>query len=166
MTVSEVRTDGRLSLIIIGRDITRRKATEAKLEESRRRLRTIAANLPGVVFQRVLDRDGQFSYPYVSEGIEEILGRPPREIVEDSSLLLDAITDPDRKRLLDALLVSADTLEPMREDMRIVGRDGRLRWLRGQSRPRRRGRHHRLGRRHPRYHRRGRGADAGRGRGA
>jgi PAS domain S-box-containing protein len=139
MTVSEVRSDGRLSLIVIGRDITRRKATELLLEESERRLRSIAANLPGVVFQRVLDPDGTFAYPYVSEGIEEILGCEPSDIVFDSAILFDTMVDEDRQRLLAALLVSAETLEPVREDVRVQGRDGRIRWLRGQSRPRRRG---------------------------
>ncbi|MGE5547422.1 MAG: PAS domain S-box protein [Solirubrobacterales bacterium] len=139
MTVSEVRSDGRLSLIVIGRDITRRKATELMLEETERRLRSIAANLPGVVFQRVLDPDGTFAYPYVSEGIEEILGCGASEIVFDSSILFDAMEDGDRERLLAALSTSAVTLEPVREDVRVRGADGRMHWLRGQSRARRRG---------------------------
>jgi PAS domain S-box-containing protein len=138
MTVSEVRSDGRLSLIVIGRDITRRRKTEQMLEETERRLRTIAANLPGVVFQRVLDEEGSFSYPYVSQGIEEILGCMPQDIVEDCSLLFDAMPDGDREHLLRALLDSADTLEPVSEVFRVHGRGGRIRWLRGQSRPRRR----------------------------
>ncbi|MGE4280035.1 MAG: PAS domain S-box protein [Magnetospirillum sp.] len=39
MTVSEVRTDGKLSLIVIGRDITQRKRTESVLAETEQRLR-------------------------------------------------------------------------------------------------------------------------------
>ncbi|MBC7908306.1 MAG: PAS domain S-box protein [Rhodospirillaceae bacterium] len=139
MTVSEVRSDGRLSLIVIGRDITRRKATELMLEETERRLRSIAANVPGVVFQRVLDSDGTFTYPYVSEGIEEILGCEATDIVVDASILFNAMLASDRRRLMDALQVSADTLEAVDEDVRVTGADGRTRWLSGQSRPRRRG---------------------------
>lgn len=139
MTVSEVRSDGRLSLIVIGRDITRRRTTELMLEETERRLRSIASNLPGVVFQRILDPDGTFSYPYVSEGIEEILDCPAADIVFDSSILFDAMVDEDRERLLASLVVSAENLGPVREDVRVTGSSGRLRWLRGQSRPRRRG---------------------------
>jgi PAS domain S-box-containing protein len=139
MTVSEVRTDGRLSLIVIGRDITRRRATEQMLEETERRLRSIAANVPGVVFQRVLGTDGTFTYPYVSDGIDEILGCDAAAIVADSSLLFDAMLDGDRKRLLKDLLVSADSMEPVDEDVRVRAANGRQRWLSGQSRPRRRG---------------------------
>ncbi len=138
MTVSEVRTDGRLSLIVIGRDITRRKTTEQMLEESERRLRSIAANLPGVMFQRVLGSDGVFAYPYVSEGIEGILGCSSSDIVRDPAIFFDAMLDQDRERLLSGLSESADTLAPMLEDVRVVDASGRMRWLVGQSRPYRR----------------------------
>ena len=139
MTVSELRRDGKLSLIVIGRDITRRKTIEARLEESERRLRTIAANLPGVVFQRSRGANGRFRYPYVSEGIRDILGHSPEAIVRNPSLLSDAILQDDRERLRTMLEISTRTLEPVREDIRVRDPKGRLRWLRGQSRPRRRG---------------------------
>ncbi|MGE5503597.1 MAG: PAS domain S-box protein, partial [Actinomycetota bacterium] len=138
MTVSEVRRDGRLSLIVIGRDVTRRKVTEMMLEESERRLRSIATNLPGVVFQRAMDEDGGYSFPYVSEGIREILGDDAVNFMLDRSLLADAMLAEDRARLSEALARSAQTLEPVREDTRVRGADGRIHWLRGQSRPRRR----------------------------
>ncbi|MBR9970729.1 PAS domain-containing sensor histidine kinase [Magnetospirillum sulfuroxidans] len=46
MTVSEVRTDGRLSLIVIGRDISRRKQTESVLAETEQRLRLMFEAAP------------------------------------------------------------------------------------------------------------------------
>lgn len=139
MTVSEVRSDGRLSLIVIGRDITRRRETEQMLEETTRRLGSIAQNLPGVVFQRQMDAEGTLTYPYVSEAIAEITGHPAGDIVTDPGPLFDCMEDGDRRRLLASILDSAKTLEPVREDVRVDDGQGRRRWLRGQSRPRRRG---------------------------
>jgi len=139
MTTSELRTDGRLSLIVIGRDITERRATEAKLAETEHRLRTIAANLPGVVFKRSMGADGTIRYPYISEGIHEILGCAPQDIVKDPSFLHDAIIPADRRRLMDVLRDPERSLDPVGEDIRVVDPHGRLRWLRGQSRPRFRG---------------------------
>lgn len=138
MTISEVRNDGQLSLIVIGRDITRRKATEARLEETERRLSSIASNLPGVVFQRVREAEGQYSYPYLSEGIADILGQPAEAIMQDPHLLFAAIPDSDRLRLINDLEQSVKTLSPVGESTRIVGTDGRQHWLSGESRPRRR----------------------------
>jgi len=57
MTVSEVRSDGRLSLIVIGRDISRRKQTESVLAETEQRLRlTFEAAPMGIL---VADADGR-----------------------------------------------------------------------------------------------------------
>ena len=56
MTVSEVRSDGQLSLIVIGRDITVRKHTEMALADAERRLRQIYETAPiGII---VTDWDG------------------------------------------------------------------------------------------------------------
>lgn len=136
MTVSEVRYDGRLSLIVIGRDITRRKNAELMLEETEVRLRTIASNLPGVVFQRRLEADGNFAYSYMSEGIVEIVGHEAAEIVENANLLFNAMIDADRERLLRGLARSAQNLDPVDEAVRVIGPDGHVRWLSGQARPR------------------------------
>ena len=60
MTVSEVRSDGTLSLIVIGRDITQRRTAEKQREESERRLRiTFAAASLGIV---VVSPDGTIQF--------------------------------------------------------------------------------------------------------
>ncbi|WP_161539598.1 PAS domain S-box protein [Paramagnetospirillum kuznetsovii] len=78
MTVSEVRRDGRLSLVVIGRDISRRREAERLLAESEQRLRvTFAAASLGIV---VLDKDGviQFYNPafesMAGDGYDDLLG--------------------------------------------------------------------------------------------
>ncbi|CAA7626342.1 PAS domain S-box protein [Magnetospirillum sp. SS-4] len=60
MTVSEVRSDGKLSLIVIGRDITLRRTAEKRLEESEKRLRVaFAAASLGIV---VVAPDGTIQF--------------------------------------------------------------------------------------------------------
>ncbi|MDO8606504.1 MAG: PAS domain S-box protein [Phaeospirillum sp.] len=60
ITISETRSDGKLSLIVIGRDITRRRTAERLLEESEQRLRvTFAAASLGIV---VVDLDGTIRF--------------------------------------------------------------------------------------------------------
>jgi PAS domain S-box-containing protein len=78
MTVSEVRADGHMSLIIIGRDITRRRLAEKRLEESERRLRIgFAAASLGIA---VVSLDGliQFYNPafeaMAGDGFDNLLG--------------------------------------------------------------------------------------------
>jgi len=60
MTISEVRSDGKLSLIVIGRDISQRRHTEQMLAASEQRLRvTFAAASLGIV---VVARDGTIQF--------------------------------------------------------------------------------------------------------
>jgi two-component system, cell cycle sensor histidine kinase and response regulator CckA len=76
MTVSEVRSDGRLSLIVIGRDITRRKATEMMLRDSEERLRiTFAAASLGIV---VVSLNGTIQY--YNPAFKAITGRNDYEL--------------------------------------------------------------------------------------
>ncbi len=137
MGISEVRMEGRRLFIFIGRDITQRKRTEEALRETEMRLRSIAANLPGIVFQRVLTADGRLKYHYVSDGIRHLLGIDPAEVMADAEAFLRVMAPGDREKYLAALTHSAETLEPVEDELRVVGRDGRARWLRGSARPRR-----------------------------
>lgn len=60
LTISELRRDGKLSLIVIGRDITRRRTAERLLAESEQRLRiTFAAASLGIV---VISLDGHIQF--------------------------------------------------------------------------------------------------------
>lgn len=138
LSTSEVRLEGRRVYVGIGRDITERKRTETALRESEQRLGAIAANLPGIVFQRVLRADGRVAYSYVSEGSRLFLDLEPEELMEDPQRFLAVLSTDERQRFLAALGRSASALEPFEEEMAVTGSDGRRRWLRGQSRPTRR----------------------------
>ncbi len=138
LSTSEVRLEGHRLFVAIGRDITARKATEAALRESEQRLGAIAANMPGMVFQRVLRSDGRLEFTYVSDGCRDFLGVEPEELMADSQLFLNALSADERQRFLAALGRSARTMEPFEEEVAALGHDGRRRWLRGQSRPTRR----------------------------
>ena len=138
LSTSEVRLEGHRLFVAIGRDITARKATEAALRETEQRLGAIAANMPGMVFQRVLRADGRLDFTYVSDGCRDFLGVEPEELMADSHLFLNAVSADERQRFLAALGRSARTMEPFEEEVAAIGGDGRRRWLRGQSRPTRR----------------------------
>jgi diguanylate cyclase (GGDEF)-like protein/PAS domain S-box-containing protein len=135
LSTTEVRLEGRRLFVGIGRDITERKLTEAALRESEERLRAIAANVPGMVFQRVLRADGTLHFSYVSEGCRAVLGLGPEELMDNPQLFLSLIPEEDRPSFFAGLGRSARTREPFDEEMAVPGADGRRRWLRGQSRP-------------------------------
>ena len=138
LSAEDVRIEGCRLTVGIGRDITRRKRIEAALRETEQRLGAIAGNLPGMVFQRILHRDGRLEFSYASEGCRAVLGIEPEDLMADPRLFLNLLSEPERHRFLTDLDKSADTLNPLEEEMAVVAPDGGRRWLRGRSRPIRR----------------------------
>jgi diguanylate cyclase (GGDEF)-like protein/PAS domain S-box-containing protein len=137
LSLSEVLTEGRRLFIAIVRDITQRKETEARLHETEQRLLTIADNIQGIVFQRMMTADGALRFSYVSEGCRAVLGVDPDDLIADGDMFLDLLNDMDRGLFIESVHRSADSLEPMEADIQITSRTGDRRWLRSWSRPRR-----------------------------
>ena len=70
-------------------------AADRVRRESLERLDRIAANVPGIVYQLRVDRNGVVSYPYISEGIRDTAGIEPDALRADPSLLLRMIHPDD-----------------------------------------------------------------------
>ena len=116
-------------------DITERKQRELALAQSRERLEKVAANVPGFVYEFRLDANGKESYPYVSDGIEDVFGITAEQAMLDADAVYRVIDETDAERLRQRLASESDQGKVWREDFR-VRRDGELRWVREISHPR------------------------------
>ena len=121
--------------VAVKEDITDRKRSEEALRLSEQRFRSMTANIPGVVYQRVLRPDGSIFYPFVSEGVREIYGFEPEAVMADSSLFRNTIHPADRDRFLAAFEKSAESGTPLITDIRIIARNGRTKWVHVRARP-------------------------------
>lgn len=137
LALSEVLMEGRRLYIAIIRDITARKETEARLHETEERLLTIADNIQGIVFQRVLRADGYMTFSYISEGCRSILGVESEDFLADGELFLSMMDPGDRNQFIEGMRRSADLMEPMEADIKMFSKSGEEVWLRSLSRPRR-----------------------------
>jgi len=120
-----------------GTDETRTVEAHDRAWESEHRLQTVADRLPGVVFQRLRKPDGRIEYPYLSAGVERILGYSAEELQNDPLIWTDLIHPDDRPRFEVAVAESGKTLEPMDFTFRMAPRAGEDRWVWHRSRPRR-----------------------------
>jgi diguanylate cyclase (GGDEF)-like protein/PAS domain S-box-containing protein len=102
---------------------------------SEERVSSIAANMPGIIFQRVRQPDGIVYYPFFSDGVREILGYEPEDMKTADDGCLDVIHWADRDDYLNRMRESANTLEPSNEEFRVITRNGSVKWLRGTTRP-------------------------------
>lgn len=115
-----------------------RRRAEQAVRDSEERLRSIASNVPGAIFQCVLTPDGTLQYPFLTGGTyRELYGRDPDEIMADPSILREIIHPDDYGRWLEDLQESAHSLETQDTELRIVAPSGEIKWVRSVASPRR-----------------------------
>ena len=94
-------------------------------------------HFPGHTMQRLRTPDGRYRYSYVSPGVKQTFGLDPDALMNASSVRHDWLHDDDRRRFLEALERSAETLGTLDEEVRVLLPDGRCKWVRSIGHPRR-----------------------------
>ena len=100
-------------------------------------LQNMTSRVPGVVYQYLLHPDGRSSFPFASEGIQDIYGVSPDEIRKDASRILSAIEPADLAGVKVSIAVSAKNLTAWEHEYRVRLADGHVRWLSGTAAPQR-----------------------------
>lgn len=103
--------------------------------ELRRFFDSMTSHFPGHVMQRVMQKDGAVRYTYVSPGVTA-LGLDAEAILKATPSPQDWIHPDDAARWRAALSRSAEALETLDEEVRVIGLDGRVRWVRSIGNPR------------------------------
>jgi two-component system, cell cycle sensor histidine kinase and response regulator CckA len=119
-------------------EIRVRKQVEAELTLSNERYYQITSNLPGLVYQFMRHVDGSYSIPYISDGIQEMLGVRAEEALRDVGTIVKLIHPEDCPALERSLEVSAETFSPYDCEFRaLIG--GKVIWFSAKAQPKRSG---------------------------
>jgi len=117
---------------LIGSAIMRYKAGE-KLEKSEKQFRTLAQNIPGIVFRVSLAGSDMEFY---NENLEKVTGYSARELASGQiSSLIPLIFPDDKQRVIEAKKLSIKTGEPYEIEYRIIDKFGRIRVMSERGRP-------------------------------
>ncbi|MDH3890112.1 MAG: PAS domain S-box protein [candidate division Zixibacteria bacterium] len=116
-------------------DITQRVRAEEALRKSEERFSDIANSMPGAVYQFMMDKEGQFSFPFMSDVLESMAGVPARLLMDDANRMFDLIHPDDHQALLESIAESARTMTTWEFEFRVVRPDKRIAWLKGSSNP-------------------------------
>lgn len=127
--------EGERGGVVIVRDITDQQAKERALKESEERFRSMTANVPGMVYQRINYPDGSVEYPYINEGTQEILGVSIDTITEDPAFMASTIHPDDRERFSAIIADAAARNEPYETEFRALHSSGEYKWVRTRGRP-------------------------------
>ncbi|MEH2027282.1 PAS domain S-box protein [Nostoc sp.] len=98
-------------------------------------LETVAANLPGMIFQILQRQDGSVFIPYISSGCKYLYELEPEAVQADFQVLYKLIHPQDIKAFTESIAVCRNTLTPWHWEGRIVTPSGKLKWIQGTSQP-------------------------------
>jgi PAS domain S-box-containing protein len=105
------------------------------LQQADERLTSLAQNLPGVVYQRVVDPDGEIRYTYISEGARDLFGVSPEQVIADPQAVFDRHGPEYRATFRENLLQASRDLTMWDVEAPIITQDGEHKWGHAIARP-------------------------------
>lgn len=110
-------------------DITAQVLAQQAQRSSEEQLRLLTAQIPGMVYMVRLGHDGRRDYRFVSEGVREIFGFGPEDLMRDPQLVVRFRHPDDASLLLQDVQMVLDGGTELAGEFRIVRPDGQLRWI-------------------------------------
>ena len=96
---------------------------------------SLAAMIPGVVYQRIVTPAGQIYYTYISEGAADLFGLSPSEIVENPEALFSSYSPEYRAEFREKLIEASRKLTIWDVEASFVRPDGSRRYTHAIARP-------------------------------
>ena len=101
----------------------------AEISPNPLRLDNFIANLPCMAFQLLLGSNESFSFSYIGEGSQALLGLSPDALKADINLFLNLIHPEDSQAFIESMRLSARNLAFWSWEGRVTLADGELKWL-------------------------------------
>lgn len=100
-----------------------------------RRLSRMADHIPGFLYTFKVDANGHGCFPYVSEGIKDIYGLQPEDVLEDITPMLNMAHPDDGASLNAAIAMSVANLTSFHYEFRICHPGKGVLWLEAKAMP-------------------------------
>ncbi|MFO1424141.1 MAG: PAS domain S-box protein [Candidatus Competibacteraceae bacterium] len=126
--------DRAMGVVLATQDITDQKQAEAALWASKEQLRSIANNIPGVVYQFYAQPTGELGFHYISERANELFGMSNQ--VKDAFARFTARVAPtDRELFLASIRQAIATASPWDFEGRFIKPTGEAIWFKSLASP-------------------------------
>ena len=130
---SVINYQGKPAVIGTALDITDRKRTEKKLQESEQIFRQLAENVREVFYLFEVNAQDTLTLCYISPAYREIWGRSGESLYQEPRSYCETVHPDDRDRVKKSL--GRKSREEVEEVYRIIRPDGSLRWIKDRSFP-------------------------------
>ncbi|XZO00643.1 MAG: PAS domain S-box protein [Microcoleus sp.] len=126
--------EGTKMLVGTIRDVTEYKRQQIALKQTQSRLANMTANVPGMIYQFRINKDGHKKFSYVSSGCTKIYELAPKDIEKNAELGFENIHPDDLEEFHKSIKKSATTLLPWHQQWRQIMPD-KVKWLQGAAQP-------------------------------
>lgn len=129
INASPIYDDGEFDGMVASiENVTEKEKKERELKESRRRLKTLMDNIPGMAYRRLNNRN--WTMKFISEGCFGLTGYKPEELIDDEVISYKDIIHPDdREYVWDKIQNSVKEGEPFKLEYRIKTKEGDVKWV-------------------------------------
>lgn len=115
-------------------DITELKKAENEAREKEQRLRVIASNVPGIIYQFYADDNGRYNVSFMSDKAPVLFGINASD--EDFfDEFVSRMHKDDRQRFFDSISKSVEFMSQWEFEGRFVKNSGEIMWIRAMSSP-------------------------------
>jgi PAS domain S-box-containing protein len=112
-------------------DITAEREAALELRQSETRYRTLVDQVPAIMYE--MGPDDERRTLFVSPHVEEILGYPRQEWLDQPDIWVELLHTDDREQELAAHDRHNETGEPWQREYRLIASDGREVWVRDHA---------------------------------
>jgi|GEM_PF-4352955 len=116
-------------------DITDKKITEERVRQKDREFRKLSANVPDLIYQFTRRPDGSYFVPIASEGIKNIFGCKPEDVVDNFDAIARVLHPDDVERVIRDIEYSAEHLTYFTCEFRVILPEKGVQWIYSNSSP-------------------------------
>jgi PAS domain S-box-containing protein len=129
-----MKVDGRDARVVLANDVTARKKAEASLRESQQAYRTLAENLPGIVYRMFPGENGRVKF--FNQAAAAVTGYQDEELSGCLVCSLESlILEEDLQKAAETVRQAVAECTTFAVEYRLRHRNGRIRYLYEQGKP-------------------------------
>jgi PAS domain S-box-containing protein len=98
-------------------------------------LEKLAEQIPGAIYQFHLDKEGNVTFPFMSIGIDELLGIKAKDVMQDANVLLSLIDTSNSASFYQSIEESYKNLTVWQHEGLFISHKNDAIWLKGYSKP-------------------------------
>lgn len=116
-------------------DLTKFMHTEVEKKDYYSMMENLHKNLPGFLYKYRLDKNKQWSFPYMSNNVSDIFGLPPEEGIRNPLAFFNLIHPEDLEDVKKSIAHSFQTLTVWKKNYRIIHPNKGVRWIESHATP-------------------------------